>query len=95
MKSVKIGELKTHLSKYLRLVRNGEQIRVLDRDQAIAIIGPTRVPIGDYLQSLASQGRVRLGTQEFSSWKKSTRPKLAKPLALKDLLDDLKVIGGD
>lgn len=40
MKTINIGELKAHLSRELRLVRNGESIVVKDRNTAIATISP-------------------------------------------------------
>ena len=40
MKTINIGDLKTHLSRELRLVRRGESIVVKDRDTAIATIIP-------------------------------------------------------
>ena len=40
MKRVGIAELKTRLSEYLRAVRRGETIAVMDRDTAIAQIVP-------------------------------------------------------
>ncbi|MBI2646562.1 MAG: type II toxin-antitoxin system prevent-host-death family antitoxin [Deltaproteobacteria bacterium] len=40
MKSVKIGQLKNKLSAYLRLVRKGAQIIVMDREHPIARITP-------------------------------------------------------
>ncbi len=40
MKTINIGELKAHLSRELRLVRNGESIIVKDRNTAIATISP-------------------------------------------------------
>jgi len=43
MKQVRIAELKARLSEYLRLVRRGESIAVLDRETLIAQI----VPVGD------------------------------------------------
>jgi antitoxin (DNA-binding transcriptional repressor) of toxin-antitoxin stability system len=95
MKSVKIGELKTHLSRYLQMVRRGEQIRVLDRDEPIAIIAPTKPPIGEYLARMAAQGRVTLGTQDFSTWKKLRRPKLKRRLTDADIVEELRAIGGD
>ena len=42
MKSVRIAELKSRLSKYLRAVRNGETIAVLDRETPVAQIVPVR-----------------------------------------------------
>jgi prevent-host-death family protein len=40
MKAVKIAELKNRLSHYLRLVRRGQAILVLDRDQPVARLEP-------------------------------------------------------
>ncbi len=42
MKQVRIAELKARLSEYLRAVRRGETIAVLDRDTPIAHIVPIR-----------------------------------------------------
>ncbi len=42
MKQVRIAELKARLSEYLRVVRRGESIAVLDRDTPIAQIIPAR-----------------------------------------------------
>lgn len=40
MKTVKISDLKAHLSEHLRRVRRGEEVLVCDRDQPIARIVP-------------------------------------------------------
>jgi prevent-host-death family protein len=42
MKQVRIAELKARLSEYLRSVRSGETIAVLDRDTPVAQIVPIR-----------------------------------------------------
>jgi prevent-host-death family protein len=42
MKQVRIAELKARLSEYLRAVRHGETVAVLDRDTPIAQIVPVR-----------------------------------------------------
>jgi prevent-host-death family protein len=42
MKEVRIAELKARLSEYLRAVRRGDTIAVLDRDTPIAVIAPIR-----------------------------------------------------
>jgi len=42
MRQVRIAELKSRLSQYLRAVRGGETIAVLDRDAPIAQIIPMR-----------------------------------------------------
>ena len=40
MKQVRIAELKARLSEYLRMVRNGESLAVLDRETPVAQIVP-------------------------------------------------------
>ena len=40
MRSVRIGELKNHLSRYLRVVRSGARLVVMDRDTPVAELGP-------------------------------------------------------
>ena len=42
MKQVRIAELKARLSEYLRIVRRGETIAVLDRETPVAQIVPVR-----------------------------------------------------
>ena len=42
MKQVRIADLKSHLSEYLRAVRRGETIAVLDRETPVAQIVPFR-----------------------------------------------------
>lgn len=42
MKQVRIAELKSRLSEYLRAVRRGESIAVLDRETPVAQIVPIR-----------------------------------------------------
>ena len=40
MRVVRIGELKNHLSRYLRVVRGGSRVIIMDRDTPIAELGP-------------------------------------------------------
>lgn len=42
MRSVKIAELKDHLSEHLRAVEGGEEVEVTDRNRPIARIVPIR-----------------------------------------------------
>ena len=42
MKQVRIAELKSHLSQYLRAVRGGQTITVIDRETPVAHIVPIR-----------------------------------------------------
>lgn len=49
MKQVRIAELKARLSEYLRAVRRGETVAVLDRETPIARIVPVLEPAGGRL----------------------------------------------
>ena len=68
MKAINVTELKAHLSHYLRLASRGTRITVKDRDEAIAEIGPPPAA-SDWRERLAREGRLRLGTQDWSTLK--------------------------
>ncbi len=57
MTKVKIGDLKARLSAHLKVVRNGGQVLVYDRDQPIARIVPYRAD--DYAEEM--QDLIALG----------------------------------
>ena len=67
MKVINVSELKAHLSKYLRLASRGSRIVVQDRDEPIAQLGPLEGEALTWRERLAREGRLRLGTQEWSS----------------------------
>ena len=67
MKAINVTELKTHLSRYLRLASRGRRIVVHDRDEPIAEIGPPRSDAAVWHDRLAAQGRLRPGTQRWTS----------------------------
>jgi len=48
MKTVKISDLKAHLSAHIQLVRDGEELLVCDRNEPVARIVPIR--LGDRSQ---------------------------------------------
>jgi len=63
--SVGIRDLKSRLTHYLRLVKEGEKFVVTDRGKPIASIRPldgteTQAAIEERLADLAKQGRIRL-----------------------------------
>ncbi len=64
MRTAAVASLKAQLSKFLRLVKAGEEILVTDRDVPVAKI----VPVGqagpglESLRDLERQGLLRLGT---------------------------------
>jgi antitoxin (DNA-binding transcriptional repressor) of toxin-antitoxin stability system len=65
MKAINVSELKSHLSKYLRLASRGARIVVKDRDEPIAELGPPEAEARSWRERLAREGRLRLGTQDF------------------------------
>jgi len=64
MKQVRIAELKARLSEYLRAVRRGESIAILDRDTPVAQLVPVRERSALRVRKPASDapppGRVRV-----------------------------------
>jgi antitoxin (DNA-binding transcriptional repressor) of toxin-antitoxin stability system len=71
MKDINVSELKAHLSKYLRMASRGARITVKDRDEPIAQIGPPPAAVS-WDDRLARAGRLRPGTQNWSTLKIST-----------------------
>ena len=69
IKVINVTELKAHLSKYLRLASRGAEIVVKDRDEPIAQIGPPQAEALAWRDRLAREGRLRLGTQDWSTLK--------------------------
>jgi antitoxin (DNA-binding transcriptional repressor) of toxin-antitoxin stability system len=56
---VRVGELRNHLSRYLRLVKNGGRVIVLERDTPIADLGPAtsgREPSREMRETLVRRG---------------------------------------
>jgi antitoxin (DNA-binding transcriptional repressor) of toxin-antitoxin stability system len=66
MKDINVSELKAHLSKYLRMAARGYRIVVKDRDEPIAQLGPPPTALA-WHDRLARAGRLRLGTQNWST----------------------------
>jgi antitoxin (DNA-binding transcriptional repressor) of toxin-antitoxin stability system len=65
MKTVSVSELKAHLSRYLREVRRGSEIQVLDRGIPVARLTQPGGDAGDIeerRQRLARAGVLRLGS---------------------------------
>jgi prevent-host-death family protein len=66
MRTVKIGALKNQLSAYLRHVRNGEEVVVLDRDKPVARILPfDDSTISDEEARLVASGAMKLPEREM------------------------------
>jgi antitoxin (DNA-binding transcriptional repressor) of toxin-antitoxin stability system len=67
MKAINVTELKSNLSKYLRMASRGARIVVRDRDEPIAQLGPPQAEAVSWRERLARQGRLRPGTQDWRS----------------------------
>ena len=64
MRTTAVANLKAKLSRYLRLVKTGEEVLITDRDVPIAKIVPVR-DLGSELEALRDlerQGLLRLGS---------------------------------
>ena len=67
MKTVNIGTLKNQLSAYLKLVRDGEEVVVKDRERPVARILPIRAPATAEREEaqLVAAGIMRLPQEEM------------------------------
>ena len=69
MQSIKVTELKSHLSRYLRQASRGERITVTDRNDPVAELGPARGEPLSWRDRLVREGRLRPGTQNWGALK--------------------------
>ena len=69
MKAINVTELKTHLSRYLRLASRGTRVVVKDRDEPIAELGPPQAEPSSWRDRLVRAGRLRPGTQNWDALK--------------------------
>ena len=67
--AINVSELKAHLSRYLRMASRGSRIVVKDRDEPIAQLGPLQAEALSWRDRLAREGRLRVGTQNWSELK--------------------------
>lgn len=80
MKTVNIGELKDHLSAYLRHVRAGEEVVICDRNRAIARILPMEdEDLSDRERALVAAGILRLPKVKIEDRKKFLEEFFAMP----------------
>ncbi len=91
MKEVGIRELKNRLSEYLRLVREGEVVKVTDRGEVVAELRP---PVsgggaGQHpgLEDMARRGMIRLGEANRPGLYPTLEP-VAPPGTAARLLDE-------
>ena len=94
VRKARIAELKNNLSRYLKYVKGGGSVLVLDRDEPVAQLVPLPRGAGgrsddERLDALERQGLVRLGTggpPDWVTWRKR-RPRL-RGSVLEDVLDE-------
>jgi antitoxin (DNA-binding transcriptional repressor) of toxin-antitoxin stability system len=87
MKDISVSELKAHLSKYLRLASQGTRLLVRDRDEPVAqIVAPDREAL-PWMERMAREGRLRLGTQDWGSLHISP---LDHPVDIQESLRDVR-----
>jgi len=66
MKSANIAELKAHLSRYVKLVKKGQRVLVLERNTPVAELVPYQPPPQEILQRLVAEGRCKAPTLKSS-----------------------------
>lgn len=70
MESVNVSDLKAHLSHYLRMVRRGSEVQILDRGVPVArlvgLLGPSDETEDGRIERLAEAGIIRRGTGDLS-----------------------------
>jgi len=92
MKQAKISDVKNNLSRYLRLVRAGEVIRILDRDVPVAQIVPISTATEgagvEVLVSLERRGLIRRGSGKLDREILETDPPGQPCGVLEALLED-------
>lgn len=87
MMSVNVSELKAHLSAYLRKASHGARIVVQDRDQPVALLGPLEAGAPGWRDRLASEGRLRRGSQ---NWAHLAISRLERPIDIQQALRDVR-----
>ncbi len=92
MKKAEIAELKNNLSRYLDYVKSGGSVVVLDRNQPVARIVPSREVarggrVGDErLARLERRGLIRRGAGGLPAWLGRRRPPRLRGSVLRDFL---------
>jgi prevent-host-death family protein len=79
MESVGVRDLKASLSRYLRLVKEGETVVVTERGEPIARIVPMAIP--ERLARLMAEGRVSWSGRPFVPPREPFRLKPGPPLS--------------
>ncbi len=94
VKRARVAELKNNLSRYLRHVRAGESVIVMDRDEPIAQLVPIRRAgtgagtDAERLRRLETRGLVRRGMGGLPPWLGKRRPPRFRGSVLRDFLEE-------
>jgi len=93
MRKARIAELKNNLSRYIKYVRAGGSVLVLDRDEPVAQLVPlpkkSHAGTDDQrLDALERQGLIRRGTGGLPEWLGRRKPGKIQGSVLKELLDE-------
>jgi prevent-host-death family protein len=88
MKTASVSELKSRLSEFLRQVKGGDSVIVMDRNRPVALLGPYH-EVGADLAALRDAGLVRIGSGQFPGdfWTRSL-PEDPEGLMLQALLEE-------
>ena len=91
MKKASVSELKNRLSAYLRQVKAGETVLVLDRGRPVARLEPIKGPMADdeRLARLAAAGVIRLPTNPIPHEKLVEMLRQPLPRSKKSVLEAL------
>lgn len=88
MKTASVTELKANLSRYLRMVRRGSEVQVLERGVPIArLVGMERATEGVENDRLERAGILRRGTMDLR-WLVAEAPLEASSADLSGALED-------
>ena len=87
MTTVSISDLKANLSRYLREVRRGGEVQVLDRGEPVARLVPVTASDGEGIRErLVAAGLLRPGNGEAAAVLES--PPLPLPVSISDALSE-------
>ena len=86
MPTASVSELKANLSRYLREVRRGGEVQVLDRGAPVARLVPPVAGQSDERQRLIAAGVLRPGTGDASAVLQ--RPPLDLPAGLSEAVNE-------
>ena len=87
MKTTKISDLKAHLSAYLKRVRRGEHLLVMDRDEPVAEISPVAERNRSAIERLILEGKIIPGKGNLKDLKFAP---LGRNIKIQDLLDEVR-----